>query len=80
MTSHRIQVAINIAYDDFLPYYEGRVKDVVTRDIRGVSVRFPANALQPYLTHVGVSGVFELQINDNNKLLSCKRIGDTPSS
>jgi len=80
MIAQRFHVSINISYDDFLPYYEGHIKDVIAPDINGKTIRFPASALQAYLTYAGVKGVFELRIDENNKLLSCKRVSDITNS
>lgn len=76
MATQHFRLAINISYDDFLAYYERQVSDVIAPDIQGKQVRFPASALQQFLTHSGVSGIFELTVDDNNKLLSCQRIAD----
>ena len=76
MPAQQLRVTVNICYDDFLPFYEGYIKDVIAMDHNGQKVRFPASALRPYLTHAGVHGVFELHIDDNNKLVSCDRVAD----
>lgn len=72
----RIHVVINISYDDFLPFYEGRVKDIIAPSLAGKSIRFPAKAIRPYLTRSGIRGIFELCMNPENKLLSCERVGN----
>ena len=76
MPGKSIRVAIDFSYDEFLPFYEGRVKDVIAPGLDGKSVRFPAHTLRPYLTHSGIAGIFELRMDQNNRLLSCERIAD----
>lgn len=74
----RTSIVVDIAYDDFLPFYEGRASDVVVTDLMGRSVRLPASALKPFLTHAGINGIFELTFSDTNKLISCERTGNLP--
>ena len=53
--------------EEWLKIYRGEAKDVVTTSREGLTVRFPANILQKYVTHFGVQGVFEVSFNDEGK-------------
>lgn len=66
--------SIRISKDQYLSYYSGAVKDVVTRATNGQTIRFPARHLQPFVTHDGIEGVFAMEIDDNNRFQSIKRI------
>lgn len=68
--------SLYISADDYLDYYKGKVKYVLTRSQDGKKVKFPANALQRFLTHEGISGQFRLCFDKNHKLISLEKIGD----
>lgn len=65
--------SINISSLDFLPYYEGRVRDIVVTSDQGLRVQFPAMHLRPFLTRSGISGRFCLQTNQG-KFVSLTKI------
>lgn len=65
--------SINISANEFLPYYQGSIRDVVVRASDGTRVQFPAMHLRKYLTTSGVQGYFCLQ-TQNNKFLSLDKI------
>lgn len=69
-----IVVSISINADEYLRYYNGSAKVVVTQDIQGKSVRFPANILQGFVTREGISGVFEIYFNAQGKFLRVERL------
>lgn len=64
---------INLSTYEFLPYYQGRIKDIVVTTTLGKRVQFPAMHLRSYLTSSGVGGHFCLQ-TENNKFVSLKKI------
>jgi len=72
--SHIVRFGLNILYDDYLAYYQGAVQrvSVVTED--GRRIEFPANLAQRYLTHQGIQGRFELEFDDNHKLIELRRM------
>ena len=57
--------SIKISSAEFLPYYQGRIQNVVVTTTQGVKVQFPAMHLRKYLTSTGVKGYFCLQTQDN---------------
>ncbi|GHF93031.1 DUF2835 domain-containing protein [Thalassotalea marina] len=65
--------SINITSYDFLPYYQGRVKDIVVTSDQGLRVQFPAMHLRPFLTRSGISGRFCLQ-TEQGKFVSIAKI------
>jgi hypothetical protein len=54
-------------------WYEGRVQQVIATDHTGRNVQFPISILRPFITHDGVSGVFELEVDQDERLVSIKR-------
>lgn len=65
---------LEISADEYLRYYNGTAKYVVTKSIDGRKVRFPVNILQSYITHDGISGRFSLKYDENNKFVSIQKI------
>lgn len=75
-SNNEVVFSLNISADDYLYYYKGKAKYVLTISQDGRKIKFPANALQSFLTHEGVSGRFRLRFDANNKLISIDKIGD----
>lgn len=73
---HSIRFRLAIAADEYLAYYQRRAQDVIVKAEDGRTVRFPANAVQRFLNHQGVYGLFEMQFDDKRKLINMERIGD----
>ncbi len=71
-----IRFRLSISAEDYLTYYQGVARAVVVRAEDGRSIRFPAGALQPFVTHQGIHGRFELCFDAQNKLQALRRIGD----
>jgi hypothetical protein len=45
----------------------------VATSLDGQKIRFPAEALKPFVTHNGVQGQFTLLVDANNKLIDLRR-------
>ncbi len=73
---HEIRFRLNLSASECLTYYQGMARDVVARALDGRTVRFPANALRPHVSHEGVNGLFALRFDENNKLVELARVGD----
>ena len=65
--------SIKITTNEFLPYYQGKIQNVVVTTTQGVKVQFPAMHLRKYLTVNGVQGYFCLQ-TQHNKFLSLSKL------
>jgi hypothetical protein len=65
--------SIKITADEFLPYYQGKIQNVVVTSTEGVKVQFPAMHLRKYLTATGIQGHFCLQ-TAQNKFLSLSKL------
>lgn len=75
-TPHSLRFRLAISAEEYLAYYKGQARDAIARTADGRRVQFPAKALQPYITHQGIHGLFELSFDANHKLLGLKRLGD----
>jgi len=65
--------SINITANEFLPYYQGSIQNVVVTTSQGTKVQFPAMHLRRYLTVSGIQGYFCLQ-TQQNKFLSLEKL------
>ena len=65
--------SLNLASQEYLPYYQGRANSIVVATQEGVKVEFPAMHLRKYLTATGIKGYFCLETKDN-KFLSLDKI------
>ena len=71
---NRIIVDLFIPADEYLALYRGAVRDVVCRSRDGLTVRFPAKILQPYVRHEGVRGSFSINFDQANKFHSIHKL------
>ncbi len=58
---------LDIPREEWLKIYRGEAKDVFTISRDGKRVRFPAAILHKYVTHFGVTGVYEITFDDFGK-------------
>ena len=65
---------LELSADEYVRYYNGTAKYVVTKSIDGKRIQFPVNILQSYITHEGISGRFSLKYDENNKFVSIHKI------
>jgi hypothetical protein len=72
MTEHKLQ--LNISADEYLRYYSGSANTVTAKTLDGISIRFPASALQKFLLRDGIQGVFKIVYDSKNRLLSFDRV------
>ena len=71
----RVQLSLNINRDEYLKWYGALAHNVVATAMDGRKVQFPANVLQPFVSHLGVQGVFEIEFSDEGKFRSIQRLG-----
>ncbi len=70
----KLQLDISLPAEDFLRVYQGTANRVLLRSREGKSVSLPAGRLQPFLTHEGVYGSFELSFDADGKFISLRRL------
>lgn len=73
-TTRAIRFHLSISAEQYLAYYRGEVRQVVVRAYDGRNLRFPANILQPYLTHEGIEGDFVLEYDEGNKFKGIRKV------
>jgi len=69
----KISIDIVISSDEWLKIYRGTAKTVSTISRDGRSIQFPANILQPFVTHFGISGSFEIYFDNQGKFSSIQK-------
>lgn len=70
-----VQVPISIPKEELVRWYSGEAKDVSARSLDGRSVRFPAKLLHPFVSHHGITGVFEIEFTQEGQFSGIRRLG-----
>ncbi|WP_462158469.1 DUF2835 domain-containing protein [Pseudoalteromonas sp. GB56] len=74
MNVHYFYFSLHLTYEQCLAYYKGRVSAIQVIDDAGLTIRFPATKILPYMSSIGIRGRFRLALDDNNKFVSLERI------
>jgi len=75
MAQH-IRFLLNISSEAFLRHYQGVASVVVVQADDGRRVQLPANSLRPFVSQQGIVGRFELELDQNNKLIKLKKLSE----
>lgn len=67
-------IYLDISAIDFQNYYAQNINAIIASSHSGERIQFPANALQPFVSHTGVQGEFKIVIDENAKLKSITRV------
>lgn len=70
----KILIDLRISAEEYLAHYQGTAKQVIARDRSGKSIAFPSNILQPFVTHNGISGSFEIETDSKNRFRKITRV------
>ena len=73
--AHSLRFRLAVSAEDYLPYYAGKLRDIIVRAEDNRRIRFPASAIRGFLTMDGIHGQFEIQFDGSNKLICVKQIG-----
>ncbi len=74
MNKQAIIVDITISEEEYLKYYQGSARTVSCLSIDGQRVEFPANILQQFVSHHGISGRFKIEFSPQHKFLNIIKI------
>ncbi len=69
-----LNFVLHITPDQYLAYYNGAAKNIVVKTEDGLSLKFPANAMQKFITREGIHGRFKISFDQHNKLIGVSRI------
>ncbi len=70
----KMQFYLSISSDQYLAYYNGVAKFVNVQTNDGRTLNFPASELQKFVTREGIHGKFEIEFNEQHKLMSLTRV------
>ena len=65
---------LDISVQQYQSYYKGSAKFVNVQTDHGRTLKFPASELQKFVTDSGIQGRFEIEFNEQYKLLSLSRV------
>ncbi|NTS76071.1 DUF2835 domain-containing protein [Catenovulum sp. SM1970] len=62
--------SLDISVMDCELLYTGQIQNVNAVAHNGLTVRLPAANLRPFVTQIGIKGVFRMLVDENNKIQS----------
>lgn len=65
---------LNITYQQFLANYSGAASNVHVITTTGLRLQLPATRFRPFLTQIGVKGLFRLTTDQNNKFIKLEAL------
>ena len=68
------EFTLHLSADEYLQFYEGIAKAIQVRSRCGKIIQFPASTMRKFVLQDGVHGVFIIQLDDQNKFLSIRRL------
>jgi Protein of unknown function (DUF2835) len=72
--SYCIRFHLALSAEKYLEYYKGNARNIVVRSVDNRNIKFPADAIRSFLKHDGIFGLFEIQFDENNKLIKIIQI------
>ncbi len=72
--SKKTRFSLAISPEQYLAYYQRTVNNVSVMASDGRRIQFPANLLQKFVTHDGIQGIFEIEFDDQHKLLEIRKL------
>ncbi|MCF6234786.1 MAG: DUF2835 domain-containing protein [Gammaproteobacteria bacterium] len=72
--SQKTRFSLAISPEQYLAYYQRTVNNVSVMASDGRRIQFPANLLQKFVTHDGIQGIFEIEFDDQHKLLEIRKL------
>ncbi len=74
MSNRKAHFALHISAHQYMEYYSGAVRDVVTVASDGRTIRFPANLLRAFVSQDGIHGEFVIEFDDDNKFVAINKL------
>ena len=70
----KFRFGLTITREEYLSYYTGAASWVAAKAFEGETVRFPASFLREFVSEDGVHGTFEMVVDEDDKLISLRRL------
>jgi len=68
------QFSLSISTEEMQRYYRGEASSVIVLSDKGLRLQFPARLLRSFVGPSGVNGRFEIEYDDEGKLLGLRQI------
>lgn len=68
------EFTLHLSAEEYLQYYEGIARSIQVKSRCGKIIQFPADKMREFVLKDGIHGSFVIQLNENNKLLSIRRL------
>ncbi|ESP93315.1 MULTISPECIES: DUF2835 family protein [Pseudoalteromonas] len=65
---------LRLTYEQCLAYYEGDIEYIQVVEDGGKRIRFPATHIRRFVSSIGVSGRFRLQLDDSNRFIALEKV------
>lgn len=72
----QIRFALNISADRYVNVYKGNARNISVVADDGRRIEFDALKVKPFLTRDGIQGWFELQVTDQHRFVSIRKLGE----
>ena len=73
MKENFLDFDLMISKEEYLKYYKGSVKYVIVETHGLKTIKFPANILQSFVSHNGISGHFRIYFSSDQRFLRLER-------
>ncbi|WP_299005687.1 DUF2835 family protein [uncultured Shewanella sp.] len=64
---------VNLSYQEFMPYYQGKVNNIEVRDGKQV-IWINGRHFRPFLSLNGVNGLFKLTLNQGVDIIALNKL------
>ena len=68
------QFSLSISPEEMQRYYRGEASSVIVLSDKGLRLQFPARLLRSFVGPSGITGRFEIEHDDQGKLLNLRQI------
>lgn len=72
--SRRFEFSINLSAEKTQRIYAGRARYILVFTDEGTSIQLPAVNFRRYVSEQGIHGRFEVEIDDNNKIIRLRLV------
>jgi hypothetical protein len=72
-TNKLLRFSLRLTADQYLRVYQGTAKRISVIAHDGQRIEFPAQNIQKFLTHDGITGKFEMELTPQNKFVAIRK-------
>ncbi len=71
----KIRFYVHVSHEEFLSIYKGTANALLVQAEDGRRIQIPANNFRKFVTTAGLQGQFEMELDENNRLVNLIRVG-----